>query len=88
MNLPSGFEKLRSRSEVQRSTFAKVFGCAVFDFCNSIGTNRTNRAGVMMSVVRGRAEARFGTVRTVVDPTETFRFGAQYMIHAADGWKK
>jgi hypothetical protein len=29
------------------------------DFFNSIGTNRTNRVGLMMSVVRGRREVAF-----------------------------
>jgi hypothetical protein len=36
-----------------------------------VGTNRTNQAGLAMSVDRGKAEVAFGAVRTVVDPTET-----------------
>jgi hypothetical protein len=30
--------------------------CSIFDFCNNIGTNRTNRAGQRMSVSKARPE--------------------------------
>jgi hypothetical protein len=37
------------------------------------GTNRTNRADLMMSVSRGNPEVAFGAARTVFDPLETSR---------------
>src|SRR5260221_7900128 len=36
-----------------------------------VGTKRTNRAALMMSVVRGRPEVTFRAVRTVFDPLRT-----------------
>jgi hypothetical protein len=35
---------------------------------SEFGTDRTSRAGLMMSVHRGSQKWRFGTVRTAVEP--------------------
>jgi hypothetical protein len=51
------------------------------DFFNTIGTKRTNRAGLLMSVIWVDRKWRFGAVRTVFDlgcvKTRTSREGAE-----------
>jgi len=39
-------------------TFARILGIPIFDFCDDIGTKRTSRGGLMMSIrERGNAES-------------------------------
>ncbi len=47
----------------------KMLFAAVHESPN--GTNRTNRADLMMSVPRGNRKWRFGAVRTAVDPNQS-----------------
>jgi hypothetical protein len=42
----------------------------------AVGTNRTNRTGLAMSVDRGNPEVAVGAVRSHFDPSETFQCGA------------
>jgi hypothetical protein len=49
------------------------WSCSIFDFCNNIGTNRTNRAGLSMSVVPGGPEVAGNGQNVVFDPTADFR---------------
>jgi len=66
--LASILQGLAAAKNRQCATFSRFWSLAIFEFFNTIGTNRTNRAGLLMSVDRGRPEVAGRRSKRRFDP--------------------
>jgi hypothetical protein len=64
--------KSDAAAEKSKDRLSRDFwGCSIFDFYNNIGTNRTNRSGLAMSVDWGGPEVTPGSQTDAIDPERT-----------------